>query len=285
MSIDPTAVSLLREKWLFYMNRRQLVFVVLLNALISVVVALAVVWAVEARRPDAEALAIQATSASLVAILPTPASPNLAAIANPLPAATNETTESENAAAPTATIDPTTQQIYTIQAGDSLSAVAGRFGLTLDDIVEANNLTDPNYVFVGQRLVIPVGGEGDSSSSVTTTQPSSDATVAPLETGEGMLIRTIDTPGTQVTEALQIVNDSNNVVNLAGWRLEREGGPVYTFGGLSIFPGGNIWVHTTTGTDTSIALYWNQPEAVWPSGSVARLIDAQSNVVNSYTVP
>ena len=31
------------------MNRRQLIFVIILNALISLVVALAVVWAVEAR--------------------------------------------------------------------------------------------------------------------------------------------------------------------------------------------------------------------------------------------
>ena len=41
------------------MNRRQLIFVVMLNALISLVVALAVTWAIEARRPDAEALAIE----------------------------------------------------------------------------------------------------------------------------------------------------------------------------------------------------------------------------------
>lgn len=270
------------------MNRRQLAFVLVLNALISVVVALAVVWAVEARRPDPEALAIQATSGSLAELLPTPVPTNLDATPNALSPTTAVTTSGESAAEPTATLDPTTQQIYTIQAGDSLSAVASRFGLTLDELVEANNLTDPNYVFVGQRLVIPAqsgGATSDNSSGVTSTQQSSETTVAPLETGEGMLIRTVDTPGTQLTEALQIVNDSNNVVNLDGWRLERENGPVYTFGALSIFPGGSIWVHTTAGTDTSIALYWNQTEAVWPTGSVARLVDAQGNIINSYTVP
>jgi LysM repeat protein len=269
------------------MNRRQLAFVILLNTLISVVVALAVVWAVEARRPDPEALAIQSTSNSQAVILPTPAPSTIDAIPNPSTPISVVTTAGESAATPTATVDPTTQQIYTIQAGDSLSAVAGRFGVTLDDLIKANNLTDPNFVFIGQRLVIPARGEGasGSSSNALSTQVSSDSAVPPLDIGEGMLIRTINTPGTQLTEALQIVNDSNEVVNLSGWRLEKEGGPVYTFGSLSIFPGSSIWVHTTTGTDTSIALYWNQPEAVWQSGTAASLVDPQGKAVNRYTVP
>ena len=39
------------------MNRRQLAFVILLNALVSLVIAVLVVWVVELRRPDPEALA------------------------------------------------------------------------------------------------------------------------------------------------------------------------------------------------------------------------------------
>ena len=39
------------------MNRRQLAFIVTLNAVISLVIALVVVWVAELRRPDPEALA------------------------------------------------------------------------------------------------------------------------------------------------------------------------------------------------------------------------------------
>ena len=39
------------------MNRRQLAFVVIFNALISLAIAVAVVWVVELRRPDPETLA------------------------------------------------------------------------------------------------------------------------------------------------------------------------------------------------------------------------------------
>jgi hypothetical protein len=107
-----------------------------------------------------------------------------------------------------------------------------------------------------------------------------------LSTGQGILIRTVDGPSVLVTEAVQIVNDSNTVVNLNGWRLERENGPVYTFGATqSIFPGGNLWLHTGNGADTTVALYWNQSESVWQSGTVVRLVNAEGALVNSYTVP
>lgn len=269
------------------MNRRYLVFIVVLNALISLVVALAVVWAVDARRPDAEALAIATPLLTPLATLP-PAEASGAgtALATPVDAvaeAANPTTAAAPAsadAAPTATLDPANQQIYTIQSGDSLSAVADRFGTTLDAIVKANELSDPNVVYVGQRLIIPVGAGAQNLAAQQTTAPTTTLVI-----GQGILIRTVDGIGLLVTEAVQLVNDSNTVVNLDGWRLERENGPSYTFRELSIFPGGNIWVHTTSGDDTSVALYWDQPAPVWQSGSVARLLDTQGSVIHTYPVP
>jgi LysM repeat protein len=271
-----------------FMNRRQLIFVIILNALISVVIALAVVWAVEARRPDAEELAIALPPESLLTTLPTA----VVGADNPTPtpdeaAPASPNTDSEPTAAPTATLDPATQQIYTIQSGDSLSAVAGRFGTTVDAIMKANELTDPNVVFVGQRLIIPVANGGtNSGTSAASPGENAPATTAPLSTGQGILIRTVDGPSVLVTEAVQIVNDSNTVVNLNGWRLERENGPAYTFGPTqSVFPGGNLWLHTGSGADTTVALYWNQSESVWQSGTVVRLVNAEGALVNSYTVP
>ncbi len=46
--------------------------------------------------------------------------------------------------------------IYTVQFGDTLFSISRRFGTTVEAIMTANGLyTD--YIFVGQRLVIPVG--------------------------------------------------------------------------------------------------------------------------------
>jgi LysM repeat protein len=46
-------------------------------------------------------------------------------------------------------------QIYTVQAGDSLFVIAQRFGTTVNAIVEANNLSNPNALQIGQQLIIP----------------------------------------------------------------------------------------------------------------------------------
>ena len=48
---------------------------------------------------------------------------------------------------------------YIVQAGDTLNEIAIRFGVSTDEILSANALTDPNSLFVGQSIIIP-GLEG-----------------------------------------------------------------------------------------------------------------------------
>lgn len=50
--------------------------------------------------------------------------------------------------------------IYYVKRGDNLYLIARRFGSTVNAIVAANGLRNPNYIWVGQRLVIPTGGGG-----------------------------------------------------------------------------------------------------------------------------
>jgi LysM repeat protein len=45
--------------------------------------------------------------------------------------------------------------IYIVQTGDTLSAIARRFGVAVVAIVEANRIQDPNVIRPGQRLLIP----------------------------------------------------------------------------------------------------------------------------------
>lgn len=88
-----------------------------------------------------------------------------AAQTTPIPRATGTSSESTGRA-PTSTpaglpnvgalFEPTPPpQVYVVQSGDSLSSIAGRFGCTSDDLVEANGLADPNLLQVGQALQIP----------------------------------------------------------------------------------------------------------------------------------
>jgi LysM repeat protein len=60
---------------------------------------------------------------------------------------------------PTPTLVPTpTPIIYVVQAGDVLGAIAQLYGTTVQAIVEANGITDPDFIRQGQELVIPPPG-------------------------------------------------------------------------------------------------------------------------------
>jgi LysM repeat protein len=45
---------------------------------------------------------------------------------------------------------------YFVLRGDTLAAIAAEFYSTEDAIIEANDLADPNSIFVGQLLIVPV---------------------------------------------------------------------------------------------------------------------------------
>ena len=48
--------------------------------------------------------------------------------------------------------------LYTVQAGDTLFSIAQRFGVSLDDVIEANNISNPDVIFEGETLTIPPAG-------------------------------------------------------------------------------------------------------------------------------
>ena len=51
-------------------------------------------------------------------------------------------------------------QIYVVKAGDSLYALARRFGTTAEELARLNQIADPSRLVIGQSLVIP-GGSAD----------------------------------------------------------------------------------------------------------------------------
>ena len=59
------------------------------------------------------------------------------------------------AAAATPASFPKTGVSYTVQKGDTLSAIARRYDASIEDIKNANNITDPTKIRVGQVLFIP----------------------------------------------------------------------------------------------------------------------------------
>ena len=59
-------------------------------------------------------------------------------------------------AAPVPQAGPTTA--YTVQRGDTVNAIAARYGTTATQLASANGLWNPNFIYVGQVLQVPGGG-------------------------------------------------------------------------------------------------------------------------------
>ena len=56
-------------------------------------------------------------------------------------------------------------QVHVVRRGETLSSIAARYGTTTQAIVQANGLPNPNYIYAGQRLVIPGAGSSGAASS------------------------------------------------------------------------------------------------------------------------
>ena len=61
-------------------------------------------------------------------------------------------------------------EFYTVQQGDTLSAIAASFGVAVADIVAANGLPNADAIQAGQKLAIPGNGTAPTTTvGVTTT--------------------------------------------------------------------------------------------------------------------
>ncbi len=63
---------------------------------------------------------------------------------------------------------------YTIQLGDTLSEIASRYGTTVQELVDINNLTNPNLIYPGETLRVATnstvhGSETRATGSITYT--------------------------------------------------------------------------------------------------------------------
>ena len=68
------------------------------------------------------------------------------------------------------------KNVYTVKSGDSLWAIAKRYGITVDELKKANNLTS-NTLSIGQKLTIP---------SKETVIPSQDYTLYTVKSGDNL---------------------------------------------------------------------------------------------------
>ncbi|WP_395812024.1 LysM peptidoglycan-binding domain-containing protein [Archangium minus] len=72
---------------------------------------------------------------------------------------------------------------YTVRSGDTLGEIAKRFGTSVSSLAKANNIRNPDRIFVGQKLTIP--GAGGSTSKPNPGNPSDGFDSKPPTGGSG----------------------------------------------------------------------------------------------------
>lgn len=75
------------------------------------------------------------------------------------------TTPGTTTPAPSTGGNTTTETVYTVKFGDTLSGIASKYGTTYQVLATYNGIVNPNLITVGQRIKIP----GTASSKVTAT--------------------------------------------------------------------------------------------------------------------
>jgi putative chitinase len=109
-------------------------------------------------------------------------------------------------------------QQYLIQSGDTLTAIAAAHGTTVDAIVQANGIENPDLIHPGQTLTVPDGGSSAGSAS---------------DPGQQYLIQSGDTltaiaaaHGTTVDAIVQANGIENPDLIITGDKLNMPGGLV-----------------------------------------------------------
>jgi LysM repeat protein len=81
----------------------------------------------------------------------------------------------------TPTILPDTDIIHQVESGETLGAIAQLYDVSIDDIVAANNLVNPDALDIGDQLLIPIGGLDEPAETEVDT---GETDTGEEETGE-----------------------------------------------------------------------------------------------------
>ncbi len=256
------------------MSIRRLLPFILLNIVVSAVVVLALLYWWDSRQPgDVPANAAPDT----VLATPIAADPDLVAESPALP----EVEETAESGPP----------VYIVQRGDTLGTISQEFDLTVEELMEANGLTDPNFLQVNQELIIPSDEPAETGTPTPTPTSEPVAVPSPIPTeeiggGEAQvnLVEVVGA-GDLEREAVIIGNAGDRPIALLGWRLSDDAGITYTFGQVTLFgDGAAISLHSTGGQDGPSDLYWDLDEAIWQTDDIITLFDAEGTTRSTLQV-
>lgn len=58
-------------------------------------------------------------------------------------------------------------EAYIVKAGDTLSAIAKKYGTTVEALVASNGIQNKNFIYIGQVIKIPDAAGGDITTEMS----------------------------------------------------------------------------------------------------------------------
>lgn len=120
------------------------------------------------------------------------------------------------------------ESVHVVQPGENLFRISLRYGVSISAVASRNGISNVNLIFVGQRLIIPVGGT--TPPVVPTANPGSP-TATPAPAGGTYTVQRGDTLGriaTRFNTTVQAIASLNGIANpnriFAGQVLKIPGG-------------------------------------------------------------
>ena len=155
----------------------------------------------------------------------------------------------------------TAPRTYTVQAGDSLGAIAETFGIGPGVLASANGIVNPDLITPGQILVIPSPDAVDEGSGWTAT-------------ADSFAIEVLHA-GTYASEVIVIVNVGDRPVSLANWTVSTSLDEEYRFDAMApLSPGDSIRLMSRAGTDTAYDKFWGRTPRAWTIGTTITFANA-----------
>lgn len=181
----------------------------------------------------------------------------------------------------TATTAPSpTPRTYTVRVGDTLSDIAEQLDVSVEALMAANRLQDANALTAGQVLIIPQ----EIAASPASPEPGPTSTPEVQAASGQVVINAVDGAGELENESVRLLNTGGEI-SMAGWQLDDGEGHTYHFPEFTFYSTGAIDVHTASGNNTTIDLYWGLDQALWTSGKVITLRDANGSVQSTFKIP
>lgn len=126
------------------------------------------------------------TSSSTLASLNSLSNPNLIYVGQVLKVSSNASTSSSTNSSANSTV--TTAASYTVKAGDTLSAIAAKYGTTYQALASANSISNPNDIYVGQVIKVSATATAASSQAASSTNSNGSYTVKSGDTLYGIAL-------------------------------------------------------------------------------------------------